>query len=356
MSFLRRADCGRSAVRGHHLGATSFAVGRSARLTATIAVLATLATGIAGCGTEAVGQPTAVRLDPVRAVGANPFSPPVGKGQTGITGPRGSGGSVAANTVGLFGGTEKLASCDPHKLVVFLGNHPDKAAAWAGVLGIRTTDIATFVSGLTSVILRSDTLVTNHGFVNGHATAVNAVLQAGTAVLVDKHGAPVTRCFCGNPLTRPGSFDRITFVGTPWPTFSNVTITVIQSVSVVINNFVLVEPRTGVSFTRPAGTQGSHDQHLTTPVTPPKPQPGPGHTSGTPQQPSPSSSSVSPLPSESPSPSPSPSPSASPSASPSPTESPSESPSPTESASPSPSESPSPSPLESSSSPEVVPS
>jgi hypothetical protein len=43
--------------------------------------------------------------------------------------------------------------------------------------------------------------VTNHAFLNGRVIAYQAILQAGTAVLVDKYGRPVARCRCGNPLT-----------------------------------------------------------------------------------------------------------------------------------------------------------
>ncbi len=243
---------------------------------ALIATVVVLGAGAAACGPNG-SDAAAVRLEPAGAVGTNPFSPPVGTDQMGVAPPPKSGGAFAADTVGLFGGTEKLSSCDPHKLVAFLGAHPDKAAAWAGVLGIHPADIPTFVGGLTSVVLRSDTLVTNHGFANGHATTVPSVLQAGTAVLVDKHGAPVTRCFCGNPLTGSTKPSRITFVGPRWPAFSAVAVTVIQPVTVVINNFVLVSPQTGASFQRPAGTQGGQDRHLATPVTPPPAPPPPPH-------------------------------------------------------------------------------
>src|SRR5258706_80541 len=110
------------------------------------------------------------------------------------------------------------------------------------------------VAGLTPVILRTDTAVVNHGFVNGQATTVPAVLQAGTAVLVDKNGVPVTKCFCGNPLTQPTTFSlqQAKFVGTPWVNFSNTTIVTIQANTTVVNNFTLVEPITGAPFSRPA--------------------------------------------------------------------------------------------------------
>jgi hypothetical protein len=141
---------------------------------------------------------------------------------------------------------------------------------WAGVLGISTVDIATYVDGLTPVILRSDVAVTNHGFANGRATTIPAVLQAGTAVLVDKYGFPVVKCFCGNPLTRPRVYSEPVYTGTPWTDFSRTSITIIQKTTVIIDTFTLVDPRTGESFTRPAGTDGTQDQP-TTPAPPPEP-------------------------------------------------------------------------------------
>ena len=45
--------------------------------------------------------------------------------------------------------------------------------------------------------------MTNHSFVDGRAVAFQSILQAGTAVLVDKDGVPVARCRCGNPLLEP---------------------------------------------------------------------------------------------------------------------------------------------------------
>jgi hypothetical protein len=51
--------------------------------------------------------------------------------------------------------------------------------------------------------------------VNGHAVAFQAILQAGTAVLVDKDGKPVTRCRCGNPLLEPVFYKEATCYGCP---------------------------------------------------------------------------------------------------------------------------------------------
>ena len=89
--------------------------------------------------------------------------------------------NVGGNAPGLYGGTNVLNVCDKDALVGFLtgpGNEA-KARAWAGVLGISAASIPSYIDGLTPVILRLDTRVTNHGFSNGVAYPVDAVLQAG---------------------------------------------------------------------------------------------------------------------------------------------------------------------------------
>lgn len=151
--------------------------------------------------------------------------------------------SVPATAPGLYGGTRDNRSCDQAKMIEFLSGQPGKAAAWAGVHGIATDQIAAYIMSLTPVVLRADTRVTNHGFRDGVATSNQAVLQMGTAVLVDDYGIPRARCSCGNPLTPPaplpeGYVER----GTPWPGYDPTTVIVVVNVTnIVIDEFVLVD-------------------------------------------------------------------------------------------------------------------
>ena len=95
----------------------------------------------------------------------------------------------------------RAARAIPAQLKSFLREHPDKGTAWARVQGLAgPADIDSFVDGLAPVILTKDTWVTNHGFTNGVANPIPAVLQAGTAVMVDNAGVPRVKCACGNPL------------------------------------------------------------------------------------------------------------------------------------------------------------
>ncbi len=144
-----------------------------------------------------------IHMEPVGTPGTNgnPFMPPVGDDQRGVTPPPGTGGTFAGSTSGLYGGTLNNSTCDRQAMIKFLQAHPDKGAAWARVQGISQADLPVYISGLTPVLLRANTAVTNHGYDNGRATTLHSILQAGTAALVDKYGVPRARCYCGNPLT-----------------------------------------------------------------------------------------------------------------------------------------------------------
>lgn len=211
-----------------------------------------------------------VFLDPTTEVGRDPFSDSVanpnvrpisGQSNTGTS----AGGrlditSAPGSEPGLYGGTQNQAQCDRRRLIDFLQANPAKGRAWAGVQGINPSQIEDYILGLTSMQLRSDTRVTNHGFRNGRATEYQTVLQAGTAVLVDRQGIPRARCACGNPLTPPRAV-RTTprFRGTRWTGFtpSNLQVIVVQT---TINIFVIIDIDTGDLFTRPPGTNGNDDE------------------------------------------------------------------------------------------------
>ncbi|MCZ0997978.1 hypothetical protein O1M63_07095 [Streptomyces mirabilis] len=112
---------------------------------------------------------------------------------------------MSGDAPGLYGGTRNVASCDVEKQITALRADPSKNAAFASVLGIQPSAVPGYLRTLTPVQLRADTRVTNHGYRNGSATTYQAVLQAGTAVLVDDRGVPRVRCACGNPLTPPAA-------------------------------------------------------------------------------------------------------------------------------------------------------
>ncbi len=224
------------------------------------------------------------------------FTPPMGT-DTPVTTPPVVNGlqTVPAETAGLFGGTLDTASCDQAKLVAFLQANPDKASGWAQTLGITAAGIPTFVRSLTPVLLRSDTAVTNHGFDNGVVTSFPALLQAGTAVLVNEVGQPVAKCYCGNPLTAPPqNMTKARYTGPTWPSFRSGTMTVVQVSPSTITNYVLVDVVTNQTFVRPATTDGAKDAPRGAPPATASPIPTPAASTAAPTAPTPTPSTAAP--------------------------------------------------------------
>jgi hypothetical protein len=214
---------------------------------------------MAGGGDEA---PTSenVTLQSLTARDAYAFMPPAGRNTPGVTSPLPRGGTVTAEVPGLFGGTRREGGCDRKKIVDFLLGHRERLDAWTGVLGVPPGGLDAYVDGLTPVVLRTDTLVTNHGFTGGKATPFPAVLQAGTAVLVDGTGRPVVKCSCGNPLTAPPAAPHLAYTGTPWPGFAARAVFRVAPVKVVVEVFVLRDVTGAGEFARERGTDGRADR------------------------------------------------------------------------------------------------
>jgi hypothetical protein len=165
---------------------------------------------------------------------------------------------AGGTTPGLYGGSGDAQVCDPQRLVTFLAGANAKAAAWARVLGIAPAKIAAYVSGLTPVILGSDTLVQNHGYRSGAATSFPAILQAGTAVLVDATGTPRVKCNCGNPLTEPQPLSVVSAatIGTAWPGYAGGSVILIHS-GRPGGSLPLVDLETGRVYDQPVGSAGA---------------------------------------------------------------------------------------------------
>jgi TIR domain len=183
----------------------------------------------------------------------NPFLEGVGQ-DVPQTRPPNAAGPVTGDTEGLYGGTRRGTSCDTAKLVAFLQAHPDKGAAWAGVLKLTLQQIPSFVAELTPLILRADTRVTNHGFKNGKVTSFPSIFQAGTAVLVDKQGVPVVKCYCGNPLTPPRPVAH-RYQGNAWPGFDAQKVIVIKPAPTAVKTLTVVDQTTGKKFSKETGAK-----------------------------------------------------------------------------------------------------
>jgi hypothetical protein len=213
-----------------------------------------------------------ILLQPAAAPGAHPFTASVATGHP-VSTPAAAtttttGGGTAAKVItatsgsqpGLYGGSRQAATCDAQKLVTELQQRPAQAAAWAEVEGISPGDLPSFAGGLTGVVVRGDTRVTDHGFIKDHPSTFQAVLETGTAVMVDHFGVPRARCISGDPLTPPVAV-VITprYVGTRWPGFAPAAVTVVSAAPQPLTSLVLVDSGTRARFSRPVGTDGRAD-------------------------------------------------------------------------------------------------
>ncbi|MET7583142.1 DUF6777 domain-containing protein [Streptomyces microflavus] len=206
-------------------------------------------------GPDPFTESTARRSDPEPGT-ASPSAVPSASA-TGSQVTRGVDGAAP----GLYGGTRKVASCDVEKQISTLQAAPDKNRAFASVQDVEPSAVPDYLRSLTPVQLRMDTRVTNHGFRDGKATAYQAVLQAGTAVLVDDRGVPRVRCACGNPLLPPVAQESTPKqTGKAWPGYRASDVVVVQPSSKPVDEFTMVDPSSGDWFTRPAGDTGGKDK------------------------------------------------------------------------------------------------
>ena len=102
---------------------------------------------------------------------------------------------------GIFGGTVEN-TCDPERLIAFLYDDPIALKAWSTVQGIEADEVAEYIRNLTPMMTAEEVRVQNHSLdrETGAPYAIDSVLEAGTAVLVDENGDIRARCYCGNPI------------------------------------------------------------------------------------------------------------------------------------------------------------
>ncbi|MFJ4713736.1 DUF6777 domain-containing protein [Streptomyces sp. NPDC088785] len=246
-------------------------------------------------------------LQPVAARGPDPFtdstaatpasSPPVTRTpQPSPTGTPSAGRQgareISGATPGLYGGTRALGSCDVEKQVRFLTADRARAGAFAEAAGVSRADVPGFLRGLTPVVLRADTRVTNHGYRDGRATTFQSVLQTGTAVMVDGRGAPRVRCACGNPLRQPralgGGPSR---QGQPWHGYEPTRVVVVTPAPTVIQHITLVNVVDHTWIERRTGDDGHQDRLVPPPAPTRTPTGTPTTTSPAPTATAPSSTS-----------------------------------------------------------------
>lgn len=160
---------------------------------------------------------------------------------------------------GLFGGIRNEVACDKDGLGEQLTDDDAKAEAFAAVHDIDAGDMGDFIGDLTAVILRHDTRLADHGFVDGEAQRFESILERGTSVLVDTDGIPRVRCASGSPLVEPRTVTgEVKFRGAEWPDFDKARVIVVDG-SDVGDAFVLIDNDTEDVFSRPVGSAGDED-------------------------------------------------------------------------------------------------
>ncbi|MEU3508895.1 DUF6777 domain-containing protein [Streptomyces longwoodensis] len=239
---------------------------------------------LTGCGRDTPSRPRHVVLQPVAAQGPDPFTrstvtvpstPPAPATTTG-----GRPRSVSGGTPGLYGGVQGVAGCDIERQIALLTADRAKAAAFARAEGVAASAIPGHLRALTPVVLRADTRVTDHGYRDGRATARQAVLQAGTAVLVDDRGVPRLRCACGNPLRPPTATPGAPSPRSlPWPDYRPGQVVVVTPAPRPLTLLTLVDVVTRAWIERGPGPDASRDRALPASawaVTSPAPEPRAG--------------------------------------------------------------------------------
>ncbi|MFI6010276.1 DUF6777 domain-containing protein [Streptomyces sp. NPDC051243] len=279
-------------------------VPRIAALTAIVVAAVVVAVVLSRGGGGGTAQSGEVFLQAAGDAGPDPFTestakdssaPPVSPSPATESAPSNAVRGVDGGAPGLYGGTRNVAACDVDKQITYLQQAPEKNRAFASVARVDPSDVPSYLRSLTPVQLRMDTRVTNHGYRDGAATSYQAVLQAGTAVLVDDRGVPQVRCACGNPLTSP-----VAQQGTPrrtgdsWPSYRSSDVVVISPARTTVKTFVIYDHDHEEWISRPRGDDGDKDKKTQPPA---RPSPSvsvstptsPSSPSTTPSTPSPSS-------------------------------------------------------------------
>ncbi|MFE3635392.1 DUF6777 domain-containing protein, partial [Streptomyces sp. NPDC059168] len=300
---------------------------RVAALTAAVVAVAVLAVVLTRSGTGSSARGGEIFLQPAGQTGPDPFTAstvreagaPTSAPATSAPGtptepsaPANAVRGVDGGAPGLYSGVRNRPSCDVEKQIGALRADPARNRAYAAAAGVRPSAVPAFLRSLTPVTLRADTRVTNHGYRDGRATGFQAVLQAGTAVLVDGRGVPRARCACGNPLTPPvAQRGTVRLTGDRWASYRPSDVVVVTPAPAAVDAFVIYDPRGDDWFRRESGDDtGRHDEHTvppkdTHPWMPPAGCASPGAT-GTSGRPCPPTSTLG-NPSGSPSSSPAPS-------------------------------------------------
>ncbi|MFB7506358.1 DUF6777 domain-containing protein [Streptomyces broussonetiae] len=272
-------------------------------VTACALSAALLLAGCASPGVKEARMGVEIYLQPAASQGPEPFTgstvtepaalPPTSSSDPGVPPdptlpatlavvPRHEMRALPGGTPGLYSGTAHVAGCDVERQIEYLTANPARADAFAGAAGISATGVPGFLRGMTPVVLRTDTRVTNHAYHHGQATGYQAVLQAGTAVLVDNRGMPRVRCACGNPLGAPVAVrGGLGARGSAWSGYRPSQVVVVTPAPRVVASITIVDVDRHTWIERRIGHDVRHDQVVAAPAwaaAPPQGAPDPTDT------------------------------------------------------------------------------
>ncbi|MET8770033.1 DUF6777 domain-containing protein [Streptomyces sp. NPDC004658] len=243
--------------------------------------VALLAAGCAGAGVKQTRTGELVLLEAATDRGPDPFTDSMDTGASRPESPRGTARvqpgeveaplraarTVSGGTPGLYRGTPRVAACDVERHIGDLAADEARADAFAQVAGVTRSALPGYLRGLTPVVLGADTRVTNHAYRDRRAARYQAVLQAGTAVLVDDRGVPRVRCACGNPLkppapTRGGAGAR----GTPWAGYEPDEVIVVAPAPQTVSSITIVDAGSSTWIERRVGPDVRRDRVVSPPA------------------------------------------------------------------------------------------
>lgn len=172
-------------------------------------------------------------FQPAGVVGPDSFAPTFELTQYDVDLSALADGTVDGSAPGLYAGRTYGGTgtniCDVEAMIRFLTYYEDRGRAWAGVQGISFEELPDYLRSLTPVYALQNLNVQMFGFKNDRAYGYDAVIAAGTAILIDGQGMPRARCACGNPLLapseEPSSSDSISTTDDPTGDNSNPDIT-----------------------------------------------------------------------------------------------------------------------------------
>lgn len=180
------------------------------------------------------------------------------EGPCGSAGVRVGSDVLVGTTPGVYGASRSGEVCDVAALRSQLEEDARVAEAWAMALGVEPAAAGGYIDGLTPVVVLRDTAVMDHLLITGRIVPRSAVLERGTAVLVDPKGVPRVRCVSGSPLRTAAPIPSgVVVEGAVWDGFSLSQLQTLPAALQPTGQFVLVDVETGLALHRASGINGS---------------------------------------------------------------------------------------------------